>query len=112
MHETALSFQTDAPGEEPMKPMTFKLAVCRDVVGSRIDITVDSEPDRLIARVTTTLDNFGLGDDRPRNPSTHFERGFAQAGNAGPGTKHVLEVQAYDESGSAESATKIWVDEI
>jgi hypothetical protein len=95
-----------------MKPMTFKLAVCRDVVGSRIDITVVSEPDRLIARVTTTLDNFGLGDDQLENPSTHFERGFVQAGNAGPGTRHVLEVQVRDEGGSAEHATKVWVDEV
>jgi hypothetical protein len=95
-----------------MKPLAFKLVVRRDVVGSHIDITVNSEPDRLIARVTTTLDNIGLGDDRLKNQSTHFERGFAQVGNAGPGTKHVLEVQAYDEGGSAESATKIWVDDI
>lgn len=66
-----------------MKSMTFKLAVCRDVVGSRIDITIDTEPDRLIDRVTTTLDNFGLADDHLRTPSTHFERGFVQAGSAG-----------------------------
>jgi hypothetical protein len=95
-----------------MKSMTFGLAVSRDVVGSRIDITVDTEPDRLIAQVTTTLDNFELGNDQLKNPSTHFERGFVQAGNAGPGTGHVLEVQVRDEGGSKEHATKVWVDEV
>jgi hypothetical protein len=95
-----------------MKSLAFKLIVRRDAIGIHIDITVDTEPGRLIARVTTTLDNFGLADDRLRNPSTHFERGFAQAGNAGPGTHHILEVQVHDENGSTESATKIWVDDI
>jgi len=66
-----------------MKSLAFKLVVRRDVVGSHIDITVDSEPDRLIDRVTTTLNNFGLADDHLRTPTTHFERGFVQAGSAG-----------------------------
>lgn len=41
----------------PMKPLAFKLAVRRDVVGSRIDVTVNTEPDRLIDRIKTALDN-------------------------------------------------------
>ncbi|HVG11003.1 MAG TPA: hypothetical protein VNM67_25085 [Thermoanaerobaculia bacterium] len=90
--------------------MTFAFQVARDIIGNSISFVVKSDPSREIVRVRASLDFLNLGDDRVNSASTHFERSFRQAGNAGPGTTHTLTVEAFDETGAIETGTKIWVD--
>ena len=90
--------------------MTFKINVSRDVVGNAISIVIDAEAGRKIARVRTELDGFLLAEDDVNPPANHFERGFRQAGSAGPGMEHTLVVEAFDTDGGSDVATKIWVD--
>ena len=68
--------------------MRFTLKASRDVIGNK------------------------LGSDHLSEPSVHFERHFRQAGEAGPGMEHTLEVKATDTDGNSEVATKIWLDEV
>jgi hypothetical protein len=91
--------------------MRFTLKTSRDVVGNKIDFKILPSGSQLIAHVDTELDNFRLGSDHLSEPSVHFERHFRQAGEAGPGMEHTLEVKAIDTDGNAEVATKIWLDE-
>lgn len=90
--------------------MTFTFQIARDLIGSNISFIVKSDLGREIVRVRTNLDFVNQGDDRVNPASTHFERTFRQAGIAGPGMTHTLIVEAFDESGTVETATKIWVD--
>lgn len=90
--------------------MTFTFQVSRDVIGNSISFIVKSDLSREIVRVRTTLDFFNLADDQVSPASTHFERSFRQAGSAGPGMSHTLTVEAFDEAGTVETGTKIWVD--
>lgn len=90
--------------------MTFAFQVARDIIGNSISFSVKSDLSRQIVGVRTSLDSFTLADERVSPASTHFERSFRQAGNAGPGTTHTLTVEVFDESGTVETGTKIWVD--
>ena len=90
--------------------MNFTFQVARDVIGNSISFVVKSDLNRAIARVRTTLDFFNLADDQVDPASTHFERSFRQAGDAGPGMQHTLTVEVFDGDGTVETGTKVWVD--
>ena len=91
--------------------MRFRLDNRRDVRGNRIEIEVVAERERVIAAVTTVLDDFELGTDTFSPEAVHFERVFRQAGEAGPGRGHTLVVTATDQAGTREVAVRKWEDD-
>lgn len=92
--------------------MKFAVEHERDAIGNRIDLTVTSEAQRLVARVKTTLDGSTLEDETLDTPSLQYQRTFRQAGSAGVGQTHVLVVEAFDEKYQSEAATSRWEDAV
>ena len=90
--------------------MKFAISVSRGVVGNNIQVQVQAEAKEVIARVVTTLDNFGIGDDSLSPPSTSYDRTWIQVGSAGPHMDHTLTVVVTDGGGAQQSAVKKWQD--
>lgn len=92
--------------------MKFEIKYARAVMGNNIDVLVGAEGSEQIARVVTTLDNFGLGDDTLPGNQVSYQRSFLQAGSASPHMAHTVEVVVTDQNGAPKSATRKWQDAI
>lgn len=90
--------------------MVITIQTSRDVIGHNIIVSVASDSSHEIVRVLTRLDGFNLADDFVSPPTTAYNRQFRQAGNFSPGATHTVTVQATDETGLTESASRTWVD--
>lgn len=92
--------------------MKFVVEHERDATALRIDFTVTSDAQRLIARVRTTLEGFALEDETLDTPSVQYQRTFRMVGSAGSGQTHVLVVMAFDEKDQSEASTSKWEDAV
>jgi hypothetical protein len=90
--------------------MVIVINVARDVVGNAISFSVTSDPGRRLVNVNTQLDGFSFSDDFVDPPASRFDRSFRQAGDFSPGLEHNFTVQASDDAGNIDAATRTWVD--
>ena len=65
---------------------------------------------RRIVNVTTELDGFSFSDDFVDPPASRFDRSLRRAGDFSPGLEHRFTVQAFDDGGNSDAATRTWID--
>ena len=90
--------------------MRFSIQHSRAVAGNDITVGVEADGPEVIARVTTNLDGFEIGDDEVAPPCVSYERQFLRAGEASPLMEHELVVTVTDTQGNTKSADRRWQD--
>ena len=90
--------------------MKFSIQRTRAIAGNDITIGVEAEGNEVIARVTTSLDGFDIGDDEIDPASVSYERQFLQVGDASPLMQHELLVTVTDTQGNTKTADRRWQD--
>ncbi len=90
--------------------MKFTAEHRRAFAGNDISVSVCSDENESISAVSVTLDDSSLDDQALPEGSNSYSREFEQAGDAGPGKDHVLQVQAWDQDHKPHSATSQWTD--
>ena len=90
--------------------MRFSIQHSRAVAGNDITVGVEADGPEVIARVTTNLDGFEIGDDEVDPPCVSYERQFLHAGEASPLMEHELVVTVTDTQGNTKSADRRWQD--
>ena len=79
--------------------------------GNDLSVKVNGSPEENIAAVTVTYDGFELEGIELAPGTEAYERIFSQAGEAGPGTGHTLNVVARDACGKQHGAVASWTDQ-
>ena len=90
--------------------MTFTITHARAFAGNDLSIKVAGSSDENIAAITVTYDGFQLEDLELPPATESYERIFSQAGQAGPGTDHTLEVTVRDRCGNQHGSVTSWTD--
>ncbi len=90
--------------------MTFTITHTRAFSGNDLSIKVLGGKDEIVASITVTLDGFDLEELQLAPNVECYERIFSQAGQAGPGTDHTLEVSAIDGCGKEHASVTSWTD--
>ena len=91
--------------------MRFSIQHSRAIAGNDIIVGVEAEGNEVIARVTTSLDGFDIGDDEIDPASVSYERQFLHAGDASPLLQHKLLVTVTDTQGNTKTADRRWQDQ-
>lgn len=90
--------------------MIFKIGARRDIVGYRIDVQVAAGTEETIASVSTSYENFSIGDDSLSPSEVEYQRTFTQVGGYTPGVVRTVVVTAANDSGKRQTASKRWQD--
>jgi hypothetical protein len=90
--------------------VNFTVSHSRAFSGNDLSIKVAGSGDEDIATVTVTYDGFDLEEQELPPSTVSYERIFPQAGQAGPGTDHTLEVVVRDHCGKAYNSVTCWKD--
>ena len=78
--------------------------------GNDLAVQVSAGQNEQISRVVVELDGFTLNDDVLEEPEESYQNEFRGAGNAAPGTSHLLRVTAYDRANAPHVASRRWED--
>ncbi len=90
--------------------MTFTITHTRAFSGNDLSIKVLGGKDETVASVTVTLDGFDLEEVQLAPNVESYEKIFPQAGQAGPGIDHTLQVSATDGCGKEHASVTSWTD--
>ena len=90
--------------------MKFSLKNSPDGMGNRIDIQVNAEQGEEISSVSTYFDEVSLAEDSLTPPEVQYERVFRQVGGFTPGQLHTVRVNATNNHGVSQFASRSWQD--
>ncbi|MDD2335274.1 MAG: hypothetical protein PHD01_01715 [Geobacteraceae bacterium] len=90
--------------------MKFNIETKKESIGYRVDVQVNAEGGEEIASVSTTYENFEIGNDYLSPSEVQYQRIFTQVGGYTPGVERTVVVSATNNAGKQQTASRRWKD--